>query len=391
MGAGAYGPPAMRVAFLGSRGVPARYSGVETFVEQLGVRLVDHGHEVTVYSRRHHSEDAVRSHRGMRVVQVPGIATKHLDTITHTLVSCVHALFRRQDIVVMCISGNSPLAFIPRLRGAKVVLNVDGSDWRRKKWGRIARTYIRLSEWLSTRLPNATVTDSRVMHNYYLERFGLDTECILYGADVPPPEQTGALERLGVAPQGYLLLVGRLVRENCIHHLVDAFERLDTDLRCVIVGDAPYEKPYIADLKRRGPHVLFTGYLFGDSYRELMQNAFAVVLCTEVGGTHPVLVEAMASGNCVVVNDTAANLEVIGEAGLSYRGADGSAGLLRVLASLVGDESRVERYRGLARARVQTAYSWEVVTAEYERLFARLLGTHERAEAAVLTTGNKHG
>ena len=381
----------MRVAFLGSRGVPARYSGVETFVEQLGIRLVERGHEVTVYSRCHHTGERVRNYRGMRVVHVRGIATKHLDTITHTFISCLHVLFDRHDVIVMCISGNSPLAFIPRLRGSKVVLNVDGSDWRRKKWGRIARSYIRASEWLATRLPNATVTDSRVMHQYYLERFGVHTECILYGADMPPPEHPGALQRLGISPQGYLLLVGRLVRENCVQHLVDAFESLETSLECVIVGDAPYEKAYIADLKRRGPHVHFTGYQFGDAYRELMQNAFAFILCTEVGGTHPVLVEAMSAGNCVVVNDTAANLEVIGEAGIPYPGTEGAAGLRKVLEELVHDESRVERYRGLARARVQSEYSWEAVTTEYERLFARLTGGRERTESILLTTGQERG
>ena len=153
----------LRIAFMGTRGVPASYSGFETFVEQLGARLAERGHDVTVYSRRHHSSETKRSYRGMKLVHVGGIATKHLDTISHTFVSCLHSLFRPYDVVVMCISGNSPLAFIPRLRGAKVILNVDGSDWRRKKWGKIARTYIKVSEWFSIRLPNATVTDSKVM------------------------------------------------------------------------------------------------------------------------------------------------------------------------------------------------------------------------------------
>jgi glycosyltransferase involved in cell wall biosynthesis len=381
----------LHIAFIGTRGIPARYSGFETFVEQLGARLAERGHEVTVYSRRHHCPGIERRYRGMELVQVAGIATKHLDTITHTLVSCIHSLFRPYDIVVMCISGNSPLAFIPRLRGAKVVLNVDGSDWRRKKWGKIARTYIKMSEWFSIHLPDATVTDSKVMQQYYRQRFGVETECICYGADMPPPTKPGTLKQLGIHSRGYLLLVGRLVPENCIHHLVDAFERLHTDLRCVIVGDAPYQKEYIADLKRRGPHVLFTGYLFGDSYRELMQNAYAVVLCTEVGGTHPVLVEAMAAGNCVVVNDTPANLEVIGDAGITYQGVLGADGLLPVLQSLLQDEPRVERYRGLARARMQDGYSWNTITTQYEILFARLTSVKMPLETAIGETRGRLG
>jgi glycosyltransferase involved in cell wall biosynthesis len=213
------------------------------------------------------------------------------------------------------------------------------------------------------------------MHRFYRERFGVNTECICYGSDLPLPEKDGMLETLGLTPRKYLLLVGRLVPENCIHHLVDAFARLDSDLQCVIVGDAPYQKAYIADLKRRGPGVIFTGYLFGDGYRELMHNAYAVVLCTEVGGTHPVLVEAMAAGNCVVVNNTPANLEVIGSAGLSYAGERGAQGLLDVLQPLVQDQSRVERYRELAQQRAGTQYSWEEVTDKYERLFERLTGS----------------
>jgi glycosyltransferase involved in cell wall biosynthesis len=364
----------MRVAFVGTRGIPARYSGFETFVENVGARLIERGHEVTVYCRRHHAQERLPMYRGMRLTYVPGIASKHLDTISHTFMSCLHALFGRYDVVMMCISGNSPVSILPRLAGAKVVLNVDGSDWRRQKWGRIARAYIRCSEWLSTRLPHATVTDSEVMRRYYRERFGVETACISYGADVPRPQTLETLQRLGLDPRGYLLLVGRLVPENCAHHLVDAYERLRPPLRCVVVGDAPYCAKYIADLHRRGPHVTFPGYVFGEGYRELMHNAFAVVLCSEVGGTHPVLVEAMAAGNCVVVNDTPANLEVIGDVGIPYSGARGSDSLADVLQSLLKDPAQVESYRVRARVRAQARHSWSIVTDQYERLFLHITG-----------------
>jgi glycosyltransferase involved in cell wall biosynthesis len=363
----------MRIAFVGTRGVPARYSGFETFVEQLGIRLVDREHNVTVYSRLQTLAPREATYRGMRQVWVRGISTKHLDTITHTLVSCTHMLFHEYDIVVMCIAGNSPLAWMPRLRGARVVLNVDGSDWRRKKWGRLARAYMRSSEWLATRTPSVTVTDSHVMHRYYLDRFGEETECIPYGADMPTTNSTTTLRRYGLESRRYLLLVGRLVPENCIDHLVDAFEKLDTDLQCVVVGDAPYQERYIADLKRRGPHVVFTGYVFGEGYRELMQHAYAFILCSEVGGTHPVLVEAMAAGNCVVVNDTPANLEVIGDSGVPYAGDEGARGLAMVLQALLCDADRVAKCRKRAKARAHSLYSWERVTDQYEQLFTRLM------------------
>jgi glycosyltransferase involved in cell wall biosynthesis len=314
---------------------------------------------------------------------VPGIASKHLDTITHTAVSCLDSVVRPYDVVTMCISGNSPLAVLPRMAGAKVVLNVDGSDWRRRKWRAPARTYIKLSEWLATRLAHAVVTDSEVMYRYYKERFNVETTCIAYGADVAPPWQEGMLSQLGLQPRGYFLLVGRLVPENCAHHLVEAFEQLDTDLKCVVVGDAPYVQSYIADLKRKGPRVIFPGYVFGDGYRELMRNAYATVLCSEVGGTHPVLIEAMSAGNCAVVNNTPANLEVIGDCGLSYEGRNGASSLRDVLEHLIAHPDEVARYRELARARAESRFSWEAVTDQYEELFDRLV----RGRVVVAPTG----
>ncbi|MGI8824477.1 MAG: DUF1972 domain-containing protein [Chloroflexota bacterium] len=377
----------MRVAFIGTRGVPAAYSGFETFVEQLGCRLAHRGHDVTVYCRRHHVRSRESSYLGMRLLHVGGIATKHLDTITHTSMSIGHALTQRYDVVVMCISGNSPLAIVPRMAGAKVVLNVDGSDWRRRKWGSLARAYIRASEWVATRAPNVTVTDSEVMQRYYLDRLGAVTECIAYGAELPEPTRSGKLQELGLRSRGYFLLVGRLVPENCAHHLVQAYERLLPPLRCVIVGDAPYAESYIKELKRAGRHVDFPGYVFGDGYRELMHNAYATVLCSEVGGTHPVLVEAMSAGNCVVVNDTPANLEVVGDAGMPYSGTRGADGLYDVLRSLVEQPNIVDEYRWRACARASQCYSWEAVTDRYEDLFRRLLGQAE--ETRVVTAGTE--
>ena len=379
----------MRIAFIGTRGIPASYSGFETFVEHMGGRLVERGHEVTVYCRRHHSTNRLSRYKGMRLIHVPGIPTKHLDTISHTLVSCLHALFQRYDVVVMCISGNSPLTVLPRLSGSRVILNVDGSDWRRRKWGAFARAYIRASEWLATRLPDATVTDSEVMKRYYSERFGTETECIAYGADVPAPSSDHTLRRLNLKPREYVLLVGRLVPENCAHHLVEAYQGLNTDKQCVVVGDAPYVKSYIDGLKCRGSNVIFPGYVFGEGYRELLHNAYAFVLCSEVGGTHPVLIEAMASGNCVVVNDTPANLEVIGDAGVPYDGRRGATGLREVLESLLEDEERVARLRERARERAEDRYSWDAVTDRYEQLFFALTGRTADAEQGRVLVASK--
>ncbi|MGH2449243.1 MAG: DUF1972 domain-containing protein [Chloroflexota bacterium] len=361
----------MRIAFLGTRGIPATYSGFETFVEELGSRLAQRGHEVTVYCRRHHTVDRPASYRGMRLVYVGGIRSKHLDTLSHTAAACLHARDQHYEIAVLCISGNSPLAPLLRSTGARVVLNVDGSDWRRRKWRAPARAYLRLSERLAGRFADVTVTDSRTMQDFYRESLGAETVCIGYGSDLPAAE-TGILDRLGLTRRGYILLVGRLVPENRADHLVDAYSQLDTQLRCVIVGDAPYSRRYIAALKQRDARVMFPGGIYGPEYRELMHNAYLVVLCSEVGGTHPVLLEAMSAGNCVVVNDTAANLETISDAGIPYEGSRGGAALAPILRRLIDRPDVVESYREIAARRAREHYAWETVTLRYEDLFRSL-------------------
>lgn len=366
----------MRIAFLGIRGVPASYSGFETCAEQLGQRLVERGHEVTVYCRSHHVKYQGSHYKGMRLVKLPTIRNKYLDTITHTFLSSLHALGQRYDVALYFIAGNSLVSWIPRLVGTKTILNVDGLDWKRDKWPPLAKRYIQFAELLAAKFPNLYLTDSEVVQAYYEERVGKKPHYVPYGSEVErmPPGET--LARYGLEPQRYVLFVGRLVPENSAHHLVEAFRGLDTDLKCVIVGDAPYAEDYISSLKALGkgdPRVIFTGYVFGSGYQELGSNAYIFVETSGVGGTHPALVEAMAFGNCVVVNGTPENLETIADAGLAYDGDVGAESLRQVLARLLANPGTVADYRDRAQQRAETHYNWDSVTDAYEALFAEAL------------------
>jgi len=366
---------ALRIAMLGTRGVPARYSGFETCVEELGARLAARGHEVTVYCRVPHVSYPGATYRGMRLVRLPTIRSKHLDTIAHTLLSSLHALAMRFDIALYFNVGNSPVTWVPRVAGQRVVLNVDGLDWKRRKWGRFARWYIRSCERWAARFPHRMVTDSRRVQQYYQQRYGAVSTYIAYGAEPVSAPPGPHLVRHGLEPGRYILFVGRLVPENCAHHLVEAFAELATDLRCVIVGDAPYAAAYIRSLRAASdPRVLFTGYLFGEGYRELLSNAYCFVETSEVGGTHPALLEAMAAGRCVVVNDTPENLETIGDAGFSYPGEMGDAGLRAVLERLLKDPALVVEQGARGRERVRARYSWDGVADDYEALFREVAG-----------------
>lgn len=364
----------MKIAMLGTRGVPAAYSGFETAVENIGARLVERGHDVTVYCRAHMVERRDDTYRGMRLVYPPTVRSKHLDTFAHTFVSTLHmAIAARPDVALYFIAGNSPFAGLSRLLGVPSALNVDGLDSQRAKWGRGARRYLRWAERTAPRLASAVITDSRRVQEFYRRGVGAETIYIPYGADMGGADTGESLQRFGLRPRGYVLFVGRLVPENNAHVLIDAFTELATDLKLVVVGDASYADEYRARLMAgTDERVIFTGYLFGEGYRELARNAAVFVVPTEVGGTHPVILEALAAGNAVLVNDHPPNLEAIGDAGASYEGGGGAPALKSALAKLLADPQRIDELRSLAVARASALYSWDTVTEAYEALARKL-------------------
>ena len=368
----------MRIAMLGTRGIPASYSGFETCVEQLGQRLAERGHEVTVYCRSHHITYTEPTYKGMKLVKLPTIANKYLDTLVHSFISSIHALPRRYDIALYFIAGNSPVTWIPRIVNTRTILNVDGLDWKREKWPRVAKEYIKFAEFLATKLPSAYLTDSQVVQGYYKDRFNDVPPVIVYGSEVEQVSPGETLEKFGIRMGKYILFVGRLVPENFAEHLVEAFNKLPPELvqdwQCVIVGDAPYAEEYIADLKAQAQdnrNIVFTGYVFGQGYHELGTNASIFVETSGVGGTHPALVEAMAFGSCVITHSTPENLETIGDAGFVYDGTVES--LVEKLRHLLENPDVVTEYQEKATVRAQTEYTWEAVADAYEALFAEVL------------------
>ncbi len=363
----------MKIAVLGTRGVPASYGGFETFAEELGARLADRGHAVTIYGRPHYVPKDLRHHRGARLVVLPTIRHKYLDTVTHTLASTLHALLEGYDVALVCNAANAIFSGWPRLVGTRVVLNVDGLERQRRKWNLAGRAWYLLSERLATLLPNAIVTDARVIQEYYRQRYGVDSTFIPYGSDLERVQCTGTLSRLGLEPRQYFLYVSRLEPENNAHAVVSGFELAQLDRRLVIVGDAPYAQRYIESLKRAaGPRVVFTGAIYGEGYRELQSQALAYVHATEVGGTHPALVEAMGFGNCVVVNDVPENREVAGDAALYFETAQ-PASLAAALRRILAEPALRERLGAAAAARARRLFSWDNITDQYERLFYTLM------------------
>ena len=371
----------MRIALLGTRGIPANYGGFETFYENFGPRLAERGHQVWVYNRPHvvgHRD--LLTYRGVNLVHLPSLASKHFETITHTALSVFHSLPRRYDIVYICGVGNASLAWIPRLTGARVVLNVDSSDWRRAKWGRLPATYLRLMERFSGSAANTIVVDNRAIGRRYREDHGIEAVYVPYGANVLRNEGREALDHWGLDDGRYVLWVGRLERETLVEELIEAFRRAALPgFKLAIVGDAPFADDYKKELRSiASPEVVFTGRQHGEAYQQLSCHAFAYVQTSPTSGTSPALLDQMAFGNAVIARATATNTEVVSDAGLLYSPDDPIGDLAAALRRLYETEGLAADLRTRAVDRVRDQYSWELVTDKYEELFARLMKRRPR-------------
>lgn len=354
----------MRLAILGIRGVPANYGGFETFAEQLGTRLAARGHEVTVYGRDRYNAQGLRAYRGMHIVCLPAPRSKYLETVVHSLFAAIHAIGGRYDVVYVCNSANVPAVILLRLFGRRVVLNVDGLEWQRAKWNPIGRTYYRLCAWLAAHLPIHLVTDARVIQDYYARAYGRRTDYFPYGTDLEPVPDDGTLGRYGLEAGRYVLYVSRLEPENNAHVVIDAYARVRTDLPLAIVGDAPYASEYIARLHATtDPRVRFLGAIYGEGYRVLRSHAAAYVQATEVGGTHPALVEAMGFGNAILANDVPEHRETLGDSGRYYRGPEA---LARELQTVLDDPDVARDLGRRAHERASAIYGWDTIADAYE-------------------------
>lgn len=357
----------MRIAILGTRGIPAHYGGFETFAEELSTRLALVGNNVSVYCRERPAESPWR---GVELRYLPTIRHKYLDTLAHTFLSTLHLMFHRADVALYCNAANAIFTPLARLAGMPVALNVDGIERKRKKWNRLAKAWYLISERLATFCPTMVVTDARTIQDYYRERYREDSIFIPYGADTEVAAGRATLDQLGLENRGYFLYVSRLEPENHPLEVRQAFETLATPMKLALIGDAPYAADYIRRIRDTAdPRVVLPGAIYGEGYRELGAHCFAYVHATEVGGTHPALIEAMGRGNLVLYRNTPENAEVAADAGVPFEPPE-LAQKMRLLLEM--PETQRQDLREKAAARARTRYSWDAVTAAYEDLLTKL-------------------
>ncbi|MGD0114446.1 MAG: DUF1972 domain-containing protein [Dehalococcoidia bacterium] len=364
----------LKIAIIGARGIPARWGGFETVASELAPRLVTRGHEVTVYCRPRYSlPTRPDTYQGVKLRYLPALYTKSLETLSHETLSAAHALFAGFDVLYVLGFRASALYLPAKLAGKPIVMNTDGFDWQRRKWGSLAKLYLRLVErigarWTASRL----ICDSRALQPYFRSTHRRDSTYIGYGANLFEPRDPAVLQQYGLRAGEYALVVARIEPENNTDVIVRSFARLETDKELVVVGAANYRSRYFEELKQAaGPRVRFLGGIYEPGHiEEVYAGSYVYLHGHEVGGTNPALLHAMGCGCCVAAFDVPFNREVGGDAAVYWRKDPND--LARVLSDLLADPNRSDWLRAAARERVRTQFSWEDVADDYDRFFRQV-------------------
>lgn len=380
----------MKIALVGTRGVPARYGGFETCVDEVGRRLVKAGHEVVVYCRRAEGVEPIAEHEGMRLVHLPALRKKALETLSHTALSTGHLLGHKVDAAIVFNSANAPFVPLLRARGIPVATHVDGLEWKRSKWQGAGRAYYRVAESMAVRWSDALIADADGIADYYRAEFGAETTMIAYGAPIVAERDPASLLPLGLRPGGYHLAVARFEPENNVHVVVDGYAQSSAKLPLVVVGSAPYSDDYTARVHGLADdRVRFLGGVWDQHVLDqLYANAYTYVHGHSVGGTNPSLLRAIGAGAPTLAFDVRFNREVLRRGGRYFADAAGLSGLFT---SAEADREGT-RQLGLAGSERAARYDWDDVASRYEQLCERLVAdgvTSRRATGR--PSGRRHG
>lgn len=363
------------MAIIGSRGYSYVYSGYETFVSELAIRLVQKGHQVFVYCHKGLFSQYPPVMDGVHLFYLPAIERKVLSQLSHSLLSTVHALLKNMDVLFYVNPANGPFGIVTRFFGKRTAINVDGLEWLRPKWKGLGAKYFRFASHLATRCFDVVVTDSQRMAEIYEKEFDSPSVTISYGANVAYSTQAELIKKFGLEQRNYYLVVGRLIPDNNGDLIVRGFENSRAKRKLVLIGDVPYKDHYAYLVRStKDPRIIFPGYVKDHSVlRELYCNSYAYIHGHEFGGTNPALLQALANGCCVLALDTPFNREVlVGQKhGIYFQKNEDS--FLQALAHIENNESFVEKKREIARSRIVENYTWEKITDQYERLFAELI------------------
>lgn len=373
----------MKIAFIGQKGIPAKLGGVERHVEELAVRLAQRGNQVFVYVRDNYTDKNLKEYKGVTLIHLPSISTKHLDAITHTFLATVHALFQGYDVIHYQAIGPASLSFLVKLfrPGVALAATYHCMDYFHKKWGWIARAYLRFGEYMACVIPDKTVAVSHTLGQFIWEKFGRKCPVIPNGFSVAPSSNAHELYRWQLRREEYILCVSRLIEHKGIHYLIQAYNQLEDQgktggKKLVITGEGFYTDDYVKYLKTLAQgrkNIIFTGPQTGNILRQLFSHAYIFVQPSESEGLSIALLEAMGCGKAVLVSDIAENKEAMGNTGACFRSGDKND-LAKKLDYFIRNEDKVRKMGIRAWRRANEKYNWEKITRNTEEMYRSMLG-----------------
>lgn len=360
------------VGIIGIRGYDVIYSGFETFVKYLMKKSNKRKFYYYLFCRSLYQFSKFPG-RNYTLISIPTIENKYLETPIYSLLSNFVSLFKKIDVVLCLGLVNSSFVFIQKIIGRKIIVNVDGLDWQRKRWSLLGKLYLKLCEKLTVWFADRIICDSKTVYKYFKNKYKIkNLVYIPYGAEVAIRKPGNTLKKFNLLPKKYIHFVGRLTPENCIEDLILSFRKIKTNYKCVIIGDSIYEnryKKYLLDLAKGSKRIIFTGFLYGKEYEETCSNSALYIETKEVGGTHPSLLEAIAFGNPIIAKDVSFHKEILGEYASYYTNSNGLAKKIR---EFINHKTTLVKKGVLLREKVNQQYSWKAVIKKYEELFGRV-------------------
>ncbi len=378
----------MKIAFIGQKGIPSKSGGVERHVEDLSVRLASLGHEVLVYTRPNYTDQKMVEYKGVKLISLPSLATKHFDAITHTFRACLDVVKRDVDLVHFHSIGPSSLIWLVKLLkpSVPVIATFHCQDYYHQKWGILARTYLKLGEAMACKMSDRTITVSKTLKDHAARKHKISADYIPNGVEMPEGDMSDkGVKYFGLKKNGYILAVSRIVKHKGLQYLVEAFKNVKTDKKLVIVGGGAYTDKFVDRLKEMAKddkRIIFTGPQSGTVVSELFANSYLFVQPSESEGMSIALLEAMSHGKTTLVSDIPENKEVIGYTGFTFR-SKCPADLMGKLNCLLRNPKIVSDMGQLEKKRVSQEYNWGTTVDKIVKLYDNALSVKKQERRAL--------
>lgn len=364
----------MKIAMIGTKGIPATWGGIERHVEEISVRLAAMGHDVTVYCRPHYTETNDLVYKGVKLRKLPTINSKNFDAIVHTFFATMNAISKDYDVVHYHAIGPGTLSLLPKIVGKGTVVTVHGLDWQREKWGNRAKAFLKFGERASVKFPSQTIAVSRFLKGYLEDKYGREVNYIPSAVTDPVFRAPNKIREFGIGDKDYILFVARLVPEKGCHFLIDAYKRLKTNKKLVIAGGSSLSDDYVAELKQHeSEDIIFTGYVFGEALHELYSNAYCYVHPSTIEGLPVTLLEAVSYGNCIIASNIPANAEVVQDSGLLFESQDVD-GLCEQLKVVLDNPVLAKSLGEKAQATGVSEYNYDSVAEKTANVYKKAIG-----------------